>query len=180
VKQLSRSERQSFLEFAPDYFRYVATMLHRGQETCLAKVLGVYQVGGLAPEGAVQWEGVVLHMLDKLLFINYLSSFDNVHKMSSSRSRRPLAPYVICTAAVLPALPACPLQVSVQYTGGRGAPAAPPFGGKEGVMDLLVTENVFYGRDSQVDGCDILMGVVMWGVWVACPLWLRDCGLTPA
>ena len=45
VKQLSRSERQSFLEFAPDYFRYVATMLHRGQETCLAKVLGVYQVG---------------------------------------------------------------------------------------------------------------------------------------
>lgn len=93
VKQLSRSERQSFLvrraavyarrsalccagaasafppanrsfahffpsyfshvfpfpapqEFGPDYFRYVATMLHRGQDTCLAKVLGVYQVGG--------------------------------------------------------------------------------------------------------------------------------------
>ena len=46
VKQLSRSERQSFLEFAPDYFRYVATMLHRGQDTCLAKVLGVYQVRG--------------------------------------------------------------------------------------------------------------------------------------
>ena len=38
----------------------------------------------------------------------------------------------------------------MQYTGGQGAPAAPPFGGKEGVMDLLVTENVFYGRDSQV------------------------------
>ena len=45
VKQLSKSERQSFLEFAPDYFRYVATMLHRGQDTCLAKILGVYQVG---------------------------------------------------------------------------------------------------------------------------------------
>jgi hypothetical protein len=83
IKQLSRSERQSFLEFGPDYFRYVGTMLHRGQDTCLAKILGVY-------------------------------------------------------------------QVSVQYTGGRGAPAAPPFGGKEGVMDLLVTENVFYGRDAQV------------------------------
>lgn len=55
VKQLSRSERQSFLEFAPDYFRYVATMLHRGQETCLAKVLGVYQVGRLTPAGAVKW-----------------------------------------------------------------------------------------------------------------------------
>ncbi len=45
MKQLSKSERQSFLEFAPDYFRYVATMLHRGQDTCLAKILGVYQVG---------------------------------------------------------------------------------------------------------------------------------------
>lgn len=83
VKQLSRSERQSFLEFAPDYFRYLATMLHRGQDMCLAKILGVY-------------------------------------------------------------------QVSVQYTGGKGAPSVPPFGGKEGVMDLLVTENVFYGRDAQV------------------------------
>lgn len=51
-------------------------------------------------------------------------------------------------APLPPSLP--PLQVSVQYTGGRGAPAAPPFGGKEGVMDLLVTENVFYGRDAQV------------------------------
>ncbi|KAL4855645.1 putative 1-phosphatidylinositol-3-phosphate 5-kinase [Chlorella vulgaris] len=83
VKQLSKSERQSFLEFAPDYFRYLATMLHRGQDTCLAKVLGVY-------------------------------------------------------------------QVSVQYTGGRGAPTAPPFGGKEGTMDLLITENVFYGREASM------------------------------
>lgn len=49
-----------------------------------------------------------------------------------------------------PATPSPLAQVSVQYTGGRGAPGAPPFGGKEGVMDLLVTENVFYGRDSQV------------------------------
>ena len=44
VKQLSKSERQSFLEFAPDYFRYMATMLHKGRDTCLAKILGVYQV----------------------------------------------------------------------------------------------------------------------------------------
>lgn len=45
VKQLSKSERQSFLEFAPDYFRYVAATLARGQDTCLAKILGVFQVG---------------------------------------------------------------------------------------------------------------------------------------
>jgi len=38
----------------------------------------------------------------------------------------------------------------VQYSGGRGAPSGPTWGGKEGVMDLLVTENVFYGREAQV------------------------------
>ena len=41
--------------------------------------------------------------------------------------------------------PPVPPQVSVQYTGGRGAPASAPFG-KDCVMDVLVTENLFYGR----------------------------------
>lgn len=71
-----------------------------------------------------------------------------------------LLPWCLCladafpTAVATPALPPRPHvpQVSVQYTGGRGAPSAPPFGGKEGVMDLLITENVFYGRDAQVGG----------------------------
>lgn len=43
----------------------------------------------------------------------------------------------------------CSIQVSVQYTGGRGGPAGPAWGGKDGTMDLLVTENVFYGREAQ-------------------------------
>ena len=66
VKQLTRSERQSFLEFAPDYFRYVAattataTSAQQQQQqqelgedesegggqagSCLTKILGVFQV----------------------------------------------------------------------------------------------------------------------------------------
>lgn len=50
-----------------------------------------------------------------------------------------------------PSPPTAP-QVSVQYNGGRGAPSGPAWGGKEGVMDLLITENVFYGREAQVGG----------------------------
>ncbi|GAB4817632.1 hypothetical protein N2152v2_004678 [Parachlorella kessleri] len=89
VKQLSKSERQSFLEFAPDYFRYVATMLHRGQDTCLAKILGVYQVS-----------------------VRYANS--------SSGSTMPFG----------------------GAAGGGGG------GGRDGssVVDLLVMENIFYGR----------------------------------
>lgn len=41
VKQLTRTEKQSILEFAPDYFRY---MMRTGGSTCLCKILGVYQV----------------------------------------------------------------------------------------------------------------------------------------
>lgn len=44
VKQLSKSEKASFLEFAPAYFRYIASALAKNQDTCLAKILGVYQV----------------------------------------------------------------------------------------------------------------------------------------
>lgn len=40
----------------------------------------------------------------------------------------------------------------MQYGGGRGAPGPPAWAGKEGVLDLLVTENIFYGRDAQVLG----------------------------
>ena len=47
VKQLSRAERQSFLGFAPDYFRYLTGCADRG--TALSKVVGVYQVRGTSP-----------------------------------------------------------------------------------------------------------------------------------
>lgn len=44
VKQLSRSEKQSFLEFAPNYFRFLAQALRKRRDTCLAKVVGVFTV----------------------------------------------------------------------------------------------------------------------------------------
>ncbi|DBA97431.1 hypothetical protein WJX77_010396 [Trebouxia sp. C0004] len=57
VKQLTRSEKQSFLDFAPAYFRYLSGALQKEQDTCLAKVLGLYQVSkkniGSAAAGAV-------------------------------------------------------------------------------------------------------------------------------
>lgn len=41
VKQLTRSEKQSFLQSAPEYFRHVASP---AQPTCLSRVLGLFQV----------------------------------------------------------------------------------------------------------------------------------------
>ncbi|WKX90181.1 hypothetical protein Q1695_009207 [Nippostrongylus brasiliensis] len=45
VKQMSRFEIQSFVEFAPHYFEYVKTAVVENKLTTLCKVYGVYRVG---------------------------------------------------------------------------------------------------------------------------------------
>jgi 1-phosphatidylinositol-3-phosphate 5-kinase len=44
IKQVTRTELESFVEFAPQYFRYLMESLTSGSPTCLAKIVGVYQV----------------------------------------------------------------------------------------------------------------------------------------
>lgn len=44
VKQLQASEKKTFQEVAPAYFRYLTGCMRRKLHTCLAKILGVYTV----------------------------------------------------------------------------------------------------------------------------------------
>ncbi|XVF02830.1 hypothetical protein REPUB_Repub04eG0208000 [Reevesia pubescens] len=44
IKQVQKTELESFYEFAPEYFKYLTDSLSSGSPTCLAKVLGIYQV----------------------------------------------------------------------------------------------------------------------------------------
>ncbi|XP_015882443.3 putative 1-phosphatidylinositol-3-phosphate 5-kinase FAB1C [Ziziphus jujuba] len=44
IKQVTKTELESFEEFAPQYFKYLTDSLSSGSPTCLAKVLGIYQV----------------------------------------------------------------------------------------------------------------------------------------
>ncbi|KAL0372701.1 UNVERIFIED_CONTAM: putative 1-phosphatidylinositol-3-phosphate 5-kinase FAB1C [Sesamum calycinum] len=44
IKQVTKTELESFDEFAPEYFKYLTDALSSGSPTCLAKVLGIYQV----------------------------------------------------------------------------------------------------------------------------------------
>ncbi|ONM03607.1 NAC domain-containing protein 73 [Zea mays] len=43
IKQIKKTEFESFIKFAPDYFRHVNHSLDTGSQTCLAKILGIYQ-----------------------------------------------------------------------------------------------------------------------------------------
>ncbi|KAJ4967049.1 hypothetical protein NE237_018898 [Protea cynaroides] len=44
VKEIKKTEFDSFLKFAPDYFKYMNQCFSSGNQTCLAKILGIYQV----------------------------------------------------------------------------------------------------------------------------------------
>ncbi|RZR80691.1 hypothetical protein BHM03_00006762 [Ensete ventricosum] len=44
IKQIKRTELDSFLKFGPDYFKHVFHSLGSGSDTCLAKIMGIYQV----------------------------------------------------------------------------------------------------------------------------------------
>nr|XP_010909652.1 putative 1-phosphatidylinositol-3-phosphate 5-kinase FAB1C isoform X2 [Elaeis guineensis] len=44
IKQVTKTELDSFEDFAPEYFRYLTESITSGSPTCLAKILGIYQV----------------------------------------------------------------------------------------------------------------------------------------
>ncbi|XP_006351186.1 putative 1-phosphatidylinositol-3-phosphate 5-kinase FAB1D isoform X1 [Solanum tuberosum] len=44
IKEIQRIEFESFLKFGPNYFEYMEQCYKKGNQTCLAKVLGIYQV----------------------------------------------------------------------------------------------------------------------------------------
>ncbi|XP_073276371.1 putative 1-phosphatidylinositol-3-phosphate 5-kinase FAB1D [Primulina huaijiensis] len=44
IKEIQRTEFDSFMKFAPNYFEYMNQCYELGNQTCLAKILGIYQV----------------------------------------------------------------------------------------------------------------------------------------
>lgn len=44
IKQVTKTELESFIKFGPEYFKYLSESIDTGSPTCLAKILGIYQV----------------------------------------------------------------------------------------------------------------------------------------
>ncbi|XP_077248748.1 FORMS APLOID AND BINUCLEATE CELLS 1A isoform X2 [Tasmannia lanceolata] len=44
VKQVKKTELDSFMKFSTEYFKHISHSLSSGSQTCLAKILGIYQV----------------------------------------------------------------------------------------------------------------------------------------
>ncbi|KAH6781232.1 phosphatidylinositol-4-phosphate 5-kinase family protein [Perilla frutescens var. frutescens] len=84
IKQVTKTELESFIKFAPGYFNYMSESIASGSPTCLAKILGIYQVASRHQKGGKDFKMDFL-VMENLLFGRNLSRLYDLK--GSSRSR---------------------------------------------------------------------------------------------
>ncbi|CAL0325479.1 unnamed protein product [Lupinus luteus] len=84
IKQVTKTELESFIKFAPAYFKYLSESIGTGSPTCLAKILGIYQVTSKHVKGGKETKMDVLVMENLLYRRNIRRLYD---LKGSSRSR---------------------------------------------------------------------------------------------
>ncbi|KAI4330460.1 hypothetical protein MLD38_028749 [Melastoma candidum] len=84
IKQVTKTELESFIEFAPAYFKYLSESIDTRSPTCLAKILGIYQVTSKNIKGGKEVKMDVLVMENLLFQRNIIRLYD---LKGSSRSR---------------------------------------------------------------------------------------------
>ncbi|GAB2291594.1 hypothetical protein Dimus_025850 [Dionaea muscipula] len=84
IKQVTKTELESFIKFAPSYFKYLTESISSGSPTCLAKILGMYQVTSKHLKGGKELKMDVL-VMENLLFRRNITLLYDLK--GSSRSR---------------------------------------------------------------------------------------------
>ena len=51
IKEIKKIEYHSFLKFAPHYFNYMSESVEKGNQSCLAKILGIYEIPAARQRG---------------------------------------------------------------------------------------------------------------------------------
>ncbi|KAL2904716.1 putative 1-phosphatidylinositol-3-phosphate 5-kinase FAB1C [Bienertia sinuspersici] len=84
IKQVTKTELESFQEFAAEYFKYLNDSLDSGSPTCLAKVVGIFQVTVKHVKGGRETK-MDLMVMENLFFERTISRIYDLK--GSSRSR---------------------------------------------------------------------------------------------
>lgn len=84
IKQVTKTELESFEEFAPQYFKYLMDALNSGGPTCLAKILGIYQVSVKYPKGGKETK-IDLMVMENLF---YKRNISRVYDLKGSERSR--------------------------------------------------------------------------------------------
>ncbi|KAJ4756204.1 1-phosphatidylinositol 3-phosphate 5-kinase [Rhynchospora pubera] len=84
IKQVTRTELESFLQFGPAYFKYVSDSIGSNSPTCLAKIYGIYQVHSRNVKLGKEQKMEVL-VMENLLFGRHITRLYDLK--GSTRSR---------------------------------------------------------------------------------------------
>ncbi|KAI3744404.1 hypothetical protein L1987_57484 [Smallanthus sonchifolius] len=84
IKGVTKTELDSFEEFAPQYFKYLTDSLNTGSPTCLAKIVGIYQVNVKHLRGGKESKTIVM-VMENLFFKKNISRVYDLK--GSARSR---------------------------------------------------------------------------------------------
>uniref|UniRef100_A0A2P2M4X8 1-phosphatidylinositol-3-phosphate 5-kinase n=1 Tax=Rhizophora mucronata TaxID=61149 RepID=A0A2P2M4X8_RHIMU len=84
IKQVTKTELESFIKFGPAYFKYLSESISTRSPTCLAKILGIYQVSTKHLKGGKESKMDIL-VMENLLFRRKVTRLYDLK--GSSRSR---------------------------------------------------------------------------------------------
>uniref|UniRef100_A0A0D3A2A4 1-phosphatidylinositol-3-phosphate 5-kinase n=1 Tax=Brassica oleracea var. oleracea TaxID=109376 RepID=A0A0D3A2A4_BRAOL len=76
IKQVTKTELESFIKFAPAYFKYLTDSICTKSPTSLAKILGIYQVSSKHFKGGKEFKMDVLVMENLLFQRNFTRLYD--------------------------------------------------------------------------------------------------------
>ncbi|KAG6399013.1 hypothetical protein SASPL_140486 [Salvia splendens] len=84
IKQVTKTELESFNEFSSEYFKYLTDTLSSGSPTCLSKILGIYQVAVKPSKGGKEMK-MDLMVMENLFFKRSITKIYDLK--GSARSR---------------------------------------------------------------------------------------------
>uniref|UniRef100_A0A0A0K755 1-phosphatidylinositol-3-phosphate 5-kinase n=2 Tax=Cucumis sativus TaxID=3659 RepID=A0A0A0K755_CUCSA len=76
IKEIKRTEYDSFMKFAPEYFKYINESFDMGNQTCLAKVVGIYQVTVREPKSGKEMRHDLMVMENLSFGRNIIRQYD--------------------------------------------------------------------------------------------------------
>ncbi|KAK9989807.1 hypothetical protein SO802_030046 [Lithocarpus litseifolius] len=84
IKQVTKTELESFIKFAPAYFKYLSESISTRSPTCLAKILGIYQISLKHLKGGKESKLDVL-VMENLLYRRNVTRLYDLKGCSRSR-----------------------------------------------------------------------------------------------
>lgn len=150
VKQVSSTEKYSFLEFAPQYFKHLWEMMSSRSPTCLAKIVGFYTV--TVKKGGKEKEMDMMVMENLVYGKNYTRMYD---LKGSQRSRyNPDATGTLLDENLLEDKPTSPIFMTnkEKHTLERAVYNDTSFLAKVHVMDYSLLAVVLEDRQELVIG----------------------------